>query len=176
MARPQLHPLARMSLVNTIDEAMYKDAHAAQQRELFRIIRANSFVLDNPQPCLRFKGETFRYDDPKEPLPKPINYAHPNVRPNLKQYMKERDRLASERDLTLGYVKMILQETNYASELQALLPPPLHPAFKTVANNFFAGFGRLSPQDIQDIKEKHHRYLNLLCLPFVQRFITPKTP
>jgi hypothetical protein len=175
MTRPQLHPQARTQLLHALDLALYQKTRIRLRVFLNNIIWDNAMLHGNRQQVLHFKGEIFRADTPDQALPKLINHAHSSIRERLKKYIEDKNTVAAERDMALGYVRLILQETSHACEIRQLLPQALQAAFNPEAINFLQGFGPLYPEDLQRFRDVNQKYLAVMKARLTYNFLDVAT-
>jgi hypothetical protein len=155
-----IHQDARTEFLKDMDRLLYKRTQLRLYRELSEIILHNSALHGNEQKALSFRGEIYRYSDPREPLPTPLNLCHRDLRDRLKAYITAWDTYERERDLALGFFGKLLLDTTFKEDIRALLPD-------TIANRAFLGFfqsgpGKFTPEQIEQYKVTHAKYLALL--------------
>lgn len=155
-----LHPDARMTFLDDMDKHLFKRTRIRLFRELTDILRDNSAYYVNTQAALSFRGQVYRIGNKGEPLPRPLNLCHPKMRDRLKAYLTRLEDYERERDLTLGFFGKLMLDTEYAVDIRALLPESL--SKMAFCGFFLQGPGKFTPEQVEEYKVTHARYLAML--------------
>jgi hypothetical protein len=122
-ARRDLAPyLARLTTLEHWMEILYSPSTLQLQRCLTDLVKENSRLHNNAQSYFTHLGNVYEV-----PLIKPIyegppNTLHPKLRGAFEEYIREKEKLAEEKDRISAFLQRLLVTTMAASDINHILP------------------------------------------------------
>jgi hypothetical protein len=167
----KVHQDIRMDLLQKLDTALYHKAELDLYKELCDIIYANSHLNGNNQRMLSYNKQIHMIGEHKGKFPYPINPLDRSVRPRFKALLEKRRELEREKSLSLGYIKRVMLETEYAEDFYRLLPRQLHSVIKKLDRFFLTGDGKFVAEAGEKFLADNQKYIHAMKTRMVANLI-----
>ena len=139
----KLHPKIRLELLEVVSQTLFNKSEVRLYEELCTIVTENSIRCGNTQMFFTFSGEFYQIGEHKGKYPRLINTLDRELRPRMKQYLKDKAALEREQSMVLGYMQKVVLTTAYAEDYYRVLPRTLHSVLKKLDRFFLQGDGKL---------------------------------
>lgn len=168
----QAYPTARQELLNTMVHSLFEPQEHRLKKDLNKIIERNSLVKGNTQRCVFYKGTVYgkeNYEGRK--MPRPINLLDSTVRPAMKTWILDKDKMENYENLRLiNYLITVLSFIQSFADIERILPNPLVDLARKAKLQRYKT-SSLPETEIQQFLEKNQEYDHLVKRRLVANLI-----
>lgn len=157
----RIDPKARLTLLEILEEHVYKRVRITLQNELGHIIRDNSFKHQNAHNVIGFKGHFYRYGPVIRSKEAP-NLCHPDMRDRMKVYLERQAKLEREVATVRGFFQNLLIRSDRLADYLRILPDSLHGLVNKMAPYFYRDEGTFTDEEVLAFTEDNQTYIDLL--------------
>lgn len=157
-----LAPELRNTVLKEMMQSLYLNTKRHNFKVLADIVRANSKILRNSQPCFSFRGEVYSIGDNSNGYPRPMNLLQSACRADMKQYLLMVDEQEREKEFLRGYILKVFHISDQAADYYKLLPAPLHSIVRKYAMHFAPGEGKISEKASQAFLDENAKYGDMI--------------
>lgn len=158
-------PQTKQQIKDKVFHFIYDPVYANFQKQLDTIIRKNAQLWVNRQEYMRYRNKIHATSavGPAGPYPRKINLCHPGVRPQMRDYLREVDRLnQQEIPYVLGFITQVLNASNSLQDYFKVFPESVHQPIRDLVHRCNCRTHSLTKAQVTELQEKNQVPLSLM--------------
>lgn len=157
----QHDPRTKQQIKDMLYQFLYAPVQQQYQKQLHEIIVRNTLALKSKHKSFMYKGAMYSMES--TPPPGKMNRLIPQLVSDMENYLVEVTRLnTQEVPYVMGYITQVLNASNNFQDYLKAFPSVLHPPIERMIASWPCRNQKLTEDDIQSLKEKNKRSIDLL--------------
>jgi hypothetical protein len=162
MSKTTVHPRLKTSIIEELEQELYRPSNHRLRVELTAIVDENSLAHNNNEKAIRFHGRVYSCPGYTVTYPRSMNKLDPALLGRFKAYLKRDEALTAEKALTIGYFQKVTTTTNYLDDYYLLIPEMLHNAIGKWGRHLIQGEGKFSKSKAEEFMQANEKYVSMI--------------
>lgn len=163
----QHDPRTKQQIVDLLYQFVYGPVLKHFQDRIDSIVQKNCTLIGNTDQMFIYRGETYLSTGTKPQ--RTLNRLAKPLIPRMEEYLKDSRQLDNyELPYVLGFVRQVLNSSNYLHDYLLLLPQSVHRPLETFISTCPCKTVRLTPESIAEFQAKNKVSIDLMK----QRMVT----
>lgn len=164
-------PKTKQMIKDTLYQHLYGPVQEHYQKRLDTIIQTNSKLHGNSQRRLRYQETVYEMTNPGDVV-RPINMVHPDVKPQMKEYIEDLTKLNSrELPYVLGFINQVLNSSNSLQDYFKVFPESVHQPIRELVDRCSCRGEFLKPETVERLKARHQVSIDLMKTRMVKNLL-----
>lgn len=160
-------PKTKLRIRDAIYDHLYGPAEEKFQRRLEQLIKQNTSIYRNTQPCFKYKGEVYTLE-PGKIVPRPTNWLDQSLYADMEAYLSDVNEMKEdELPYVMGYLNKVLNASDSFQDYYKLFPEAIHPVLRKLENSCPCRNDLLDDKTIEKIRNS-----NVIAIRRIKRRMT----
>lgn len=152
----QHDPRTKQQIKDLLYETLYAPVLRSFKDRLRDLIYRNVQLTGSTHPSFIFRGEIFRDEDAKQPLPRRVAPLHASLRSEMETYISENSYINThELPYVIGYINQVLNASDDLPDYLRLFPTSVHQPIVKMIASCACRTTKLDQSEVEDLRAKN---------------------